>query len=164
MSPDGPAARSSGCWRLTELQGDFAEVRRALEEDPTRLLGAAARRPACARFVAEDRFVVAGLPTVSRVYAELEAAARVEELSREGTWVSPGAVIARVRARAGTLLSGGRVALNFLQPLSGCATLTRRVVEAVEGTGARITPTRKTTPGGGSGRRNGGSDHAHAQD
>jgi len=153
MSPDGPAARSSGCWRLTELQGDFAEVRRALEEDraeddvTTRLLGAAARRPACARFVAEDRFVVAGLPTVSRVYAELEAAARVEELSREGTWVSPGAVIARVRARAGTLLSGERVALNFLQRLSGVATLTRRVVEAVEGTGARITHTRKTTPG-----------------
>ncbi|MGH2670546.1 MAG: nicotinate-nucleotide diphosphorylase, partial [bacterium] len=52
-----------------------------------------------------------------------------------------------VTARAGTLLASERVALNFLQRLSGIATLTRRMVEAVAGTGARITHTRKTTPG-----------------
>ena len=95
-------------------------VRRALEEDcaaddvTTRLLGAAARRPACAQFVAEGRFVVAGLPLVALVYAELEHAARVEALCAEGDRVTPGVVLARARASAATLLSGERVALNFL--------------------------------------------------
>jgi len=128
-------------------------VRRALEEDraaddvTTRLLGAAARRPACAAFVAEGRFVVAGLPLVARVYAALDRDARIEQLCSEGECVAPNVVLARVRAGAGTLLAGERVALNFLQRLSGVATLTRRAVEAVAGTGARITHTRKTTPG-----------------
>ena len=128
-------------------------VRRALEEDraatdvTTRLLGAAARRPACAQFVAEGRFVVAGLTIVALVYGELDPAARVEALCGEGEAVAPGAVLARARASAATLLAGERVALNFLQRLSGIATVTRRVVDAVAGTGARITHTRKTTPG-----------------
>jgi nicotinate-nucleotide pyrophosphorylase len=131
----------------------LAEVRRALEEDraredvTTRLLGAAARRPATAVFVAEGRFVVAGLPFVGRVYAELDRDACLEPVAREGAWVEPAAVLARVRATAGTLLAGERVALNFLQRLCGIATLTRRGVEAVAGTPARITHTRKTTPG-----------------
>ena len=130
-----------------------AEVRRALEEDrarddvTTRLLGAAAGRAATAAFLAEGRFVVAGLPLVGRVYAELDRAACLEPIAREGAWVEPGVVLARVRATAATLLAGERVALNFLQRLSGVATLTRRAVEAVAGTAARITHTRKTTPG-----------------
>ena len=128
-------------------------VRRALEEDraagdvTTGLLGAAARRPACAQFVAEGRFVVAGLPIVALVYGELDRGARVEALCADGERVAPGTVLARARASAATLLSGERVALNFLQRLSGVASVTRRVVEAVQGTGARITHTRKTTPG-----------------
>ena len=128
-------------------------MRRALQEDrvaddvTTRLLAAAARRPACAQFVAEGRFVVAGLPIVGLVYAELDPEARVEAACAEGEWVTAGAVLARVRASAATLLGGERVALNFLQRLSGVATVTRRVVEAVAGTGSRITHTRKTTPG-----------------
>jgi nicotinate-nucleotide pyrophosphorylase (carboxylating) len=130
-----------------------AEVRRALEEDraaedvTTRLLGAAARRPACADFVAEGRFVVAGVPIVARVYEELDGNTAIEARCDEGEWTAPGTVLARVRAAAGTLLSGERVALNLLQRLSGVATLTRQAVEAVAGTGARITHTRKTTPG-----------------
>ncbi len=121
-------------------------VRRALAEDAaadditTRLLGAAAGRPACAQFVAEGRFVLAGLPMVSRVFCELDDETRVEALHGEGEWVDQGTVLARVRATAGTLLGGERVAL-------GVATLTRRAVDAVAGTGARITHTRKTTPG-----------------
>ena len=128
-------------------------VRRALQEDrvaddvTTRLLAAAARRPACAQFVAEGRFVVAGLPIVELVYAELDPEVRVEAACAEGEWVTAGAVLACVRASAATLLGGERVALNFLQRLSGVATVTRRVVEAVAGTGSRITHTRKTTPG-----------------
>lgn len=129
------------------------EVRRALAEDratddvTTALLGSAARRPATADFVAEGRFVVAGLAIVGSVYAELDRDARVEALCGEGQWTSAGAVLARVRAAAGTVLAGERVALNFLQRLSGVATVTRRAVDAVAGTGARITHTRKTTPG-----------------
>ena len=128
-------------------------MRRALQEDcvaddvTTRLLAAAARRPACAQFVAEGRFVVAGLPIVELVYAELDPEVRVEAACAEGEWVTAGAVLACVRASAATLLGGERVALNFLQRLSGVATVTRRVVEAVAGTGSRITHTRKTTPG-----------------
>jgi len=131
----------------------LAEVRRALEEDrapedvTTRLLGAAAGRPASAAFIAEGHFAVAGLPIVGRVYAELDRDACLEPVAREGAWVEPGAVLARVRAPAATLLGGERVALNFLQRLCGIATLTRRAVEAVAGTAARITHTRKTTPG-----------------
>jgi nicotinate-nucleotide pyrophosphorylase (carboxylating) len=129
------------------------EVRRALAEDraaddvTTRLLGASAERPARAAFVAEGRFVIAGLPMLRRVYGELDSAAQVEALHNDGDWTAPGAILARVSAAAGTLLAGERVALNFLQRLSGVATLTRRAVDAVAGTGARITHTRKTTPG-----------------
>jgi nicotinate-nucleotide pyrophosphorylase (carboxylating) len=128
-------------------------VRRALAEDradddvTTRLLGARADCPALGRFIAEGRFVVAGGPVVACVFRELEADARVESWIPEGEWVVPGATIATVRASARTQLAGERVALNLLQRLSGVATLTRQAVEAVAGTGARITHTRKTTPG-----------------
>ena len=128
-------------------------VRRALAEDradddvTTRLLGARAECPAVGRFIAEGRFVVAGWPVVACVFQELEATARLDALIPDGEWTAPGAAIATVRARARTHLAGERVALNFLQRLSGVATLTRRAVEAVAGTGARITYTRKTTPG-----------------
>lgn len=100
------------------------------------------------RFVAEECFVVAGLPVVAAVFEELDAEARLETGVTEGAWAEDGDVIATVRARIGALLSGERVALNFLQRLSGVATLTRRAVDAVKGRGtARITHTRKTTPG-----------------
>ena len=64
-----------------------------------------------------------------------------------GDWAEQGATLATVRGRAGALLAGERVALNFLQRLSGIATQTRRAVDQVAGTAARITHTRKTTPG-----------------
>jgi len=127
-------------------------VRRALREDranedtTTRLLGAAADQPALARLVAEDRFVVAGLPVAAAAFRELDSTAQVSE-SAEGAWVDAGDVIATIRGRAGAILSAERVALNFLQRLSGIATATRRAVDAVAGTSARITHTRKTTPG-----------------
>jgi nicotinate-nucleotide pyrophosphorylase (carboxylating) len=130
------------------------EVRRALAEDraaedqTTRLLGDAIQEPGAMHFVAEGRFVVAGLPVVAAVFTELDPEARLESDSAEGAWAENGDVIATIRARTGALLSGERVALNFLQRLSGVATLTRRAVDAVKGRGAaRITHTRKTTPG-----------------
>ena len=129
------------------------EVRRALAEDrtdedvTTRLLGAAATHSAEARFVAEGRLLVAGVPLLATVFHELDAAAIVTPAIPEGSWALPGATIATVRSAAGALLAGERVALNFLQRLSGVATLTRQAVDAVRGTRAKITHTRKTTPG-----------------
>jgi nicotinate-nucleotide pyrophosphorylase (carboxylating) len=137
---------------LADVLG-LEEVRRALAEDrarediTTRLLGVAAERPAAARFVAEGRFVVAGMAVAALVFRELDAGAEFDARVADGGWVETGATLATVRACARAVLAGERVALNFLQRLSGTATLTRRAVDAVAGTGARITHTRKTTPG-----------------
>src|SRR5216684_1336247 len=144
--------RSTGCSRLAEPLGQ-SDVRRALAEDlasgdvTTRLLGAAAARAAALRFVAEAPFVVAGLPVVELTFQELDPQAQIETHIADGAWAEPGVTVATVRAQARALLSGERVALNFLQRLSGIATLTRRIVDAVAGSGAQITHTRKTTPG-----------------
>ena len=129
------------------------EVRRALAEDAaagdvtTSLLGPAAAAPATGRFIAGGVFVVAGLPVVATVLQELEAGSCLDVAAAEGIWVRDGDVLAVATASARTLLAGERVALNFLQRLSGIATATRRAVDAVAGTTARITHTRKTTPG-----------------
>ena len=131
----------------------LADVRRALAEDravddvTTRLLGAAADRAAVGRFVAEGRFVVAGLPVAASAFREIDPDACLDGAATEGAWVEAGAVLATVRGTARALLAGERVALNFLQHLSGVATVTRRTVDAVAGTGATVTHTRKTTPG-----------------
>ncbi len=129
------------------------EVRRALAEDratedvTTRLLGALGERRVAARFVAEGGFVVAGIPILATVFQELDTGAEMTPCLPEGAWTDAGATLAVVRATAAAVLAGERVALNFVQRLSGIATLTRRAVDAVQGTSARITHTRKTTPG-----------------
>src|SRR3989442_12896194 len=129
-------ARSIGCWRLAEPLS-LEEVRRALAEDraaddvTSRLLGATARRPACAHFVAEGRFVVAGLPVVAQVYAELDRDARGEQGCPEGEWTAPGAGLAQGRAAAGALPPGGGGALNLLHGLSGGPQLRRPGGDAV---------------------------------
>ncbi|PYO92769.1 MAG: nicotinate-nucleotide diphosphorylase (carboxylating), partial [Gemmatimonadetes bacterium] len=120
-------------------------MRQALAEDrarddvTTRLLGAAADRAGEARFIAEDRMVVAGVPVVAAVFRELDPAATITGAVPEGSWVDAGTAIVTVQGRAGALLAGERVALNFLQRLCGVATLTRRAVDAVRGTRALIT-------------------------
>ncbi len=129
------------------------EVRHALAEDAaagditTSLLGSAAAAPVTGRFIAGGAFVVAGLPVVATVLQELEAGSCLDVAAAEGSRVRDGDVLAVATASARTLLAGERVALNFLQRLSGIATATRRAVDAVAGTAARITHTRKTTPG-----------------
>lgn len=128
-------------------------VRRALAEDraaddvTTPLLGASAHASATGRFVAEAPCVVAGLPVAALVFTELDPGATFRPAAQEGDRAVAGTVLATVTASARTLLAGERAALNFLQRLSGIATATRRIVDAVAGTGARITHTRKTTPG-----------------
>jgi nicotinate-nucleotide pyrophosphorylase (carboxylating) len=97
--------------------------------------------------VAKAPLVLAGIDLFAEVFRLLDAAAIANVVSRDGDELSPGHIPAVVNASARALLTGERVALNLLQRLSGVATLTRRFVRAVEGAGAEILDTRKTTPG-----------------
>ncbi len=127
-------------------------VRRALEEDigagdVTTLACIEESRTAAGRFLAREPQVVAGVELLPLIY---EMRGGVEELRLEkssGTPAAPGDTIAFVRGRARTLLECERVALNFLQRLSGVATLARQFAERVAGTRCRVLDTRKTTPG-----------------
>jgi nicotinate-nucleotide pyrophosphorylase (carboxylating) len=96
--------------------------------------------------LAKQELVVAGLEVAVTAFRLLDPAVRWETEARDGDRFFPGTVLGTVTGRARALLSAERVALNFLQRLSGTATLTRRLVDAVAGTGARIRDTRKTTP------------------
>ena len=90
--------------------------------------------------------VVAGLGVAQAVFERLDGSLDLRASAPEGEWREPG-VLAEISGPAASILAGERVALNFLGRLSGVATLTARYVQAVEGTGARILDTRKTTPG-----------------
>jgi nicotinate-nucleotide pyrophosphorylase (carboxylating) len=96
--------------------------------------------------LAKQELVLAGLEVARAVFEALEPALRFQAEGREGERFFPDTVVATIGGRARALLSAERVALNFLQRLCGIATLTRRFADAVEGTGARIRDTRKTTP------------------
>jgi nicotinate-nucleotide pyrophosphorylase (carboxylating) len=104
--------------------------------------GAAAR----ARIEQKAPGVLAGLSVARAVFRRVDPALRWQAHAPEGEWREPG-LAAEVAGQAASILRGERVALNFLGRLSGIATLTARYVRAVEGTGARILDTRKTTPG-----------------
>ena len=86
-------------------------------------------------------------PGRETVFRALDPDIRFEALREDGDAVEPPATVARVAGSERAILTGERVALNFLGRLSGIATLTRRYVDAVEGTGAAVLDTRKTTPG-----------------
>jgi len=100
---------------------------------------------ACAVILAKEPCVVAGLPLVEAVFAEL-GGVETSPVVSEGAIVAAGQVVCRLDGAARTILTGERTALNFLQRLSGIATLTREFVEAVAGTKTQILDTRKTTP------------------
>jgi nicotinate-nucleotide pyrophosphorylase (carboxylating) len=100
-----------------------------------------------ARLVARSPGVLAGLMAVEQLAAEFELFDHWEPLLADGDSLEPGSVIARVAGPMRSLLAMERIALNFLQRLSGIATLTARFVAAVAGTRAAIYDTRKTTPG-----------------
>jgi nicotinate-nucleotide pyrophosphorylase (carboxylating) len=91
--------------------------------------------------------VVYGLEAAEATFQALDPDVAFERLGPEGAWSEPPAPVLRVTGDARALLAGERTALNFLQHLSGIATLTARCVQAVAGTGAEILDTRKTTPG-----------------
>ena len=104
-------------------------------------------RPGCARLFVKEKAVAAGVETAAEVFRRVDPQIICEVLVRDGTLLEPGDTVLRVRGSVPSLLTGERVALNFLQHLSGIATLTRRFVDAVTGTRARILDTRKTVPG-----------------
>lgn len=97
--------------------------------------------------VAKDDGVVAGLPVAAAAMTAIDASVSFDTLVADGMRVSSGTELAEVEGPVAMLLASERVALNFLQRLSGIATLTRAYVDAVAGTGARVLDTRKTTPG-----------------
>ncbi len=106
-----------------------------------------AKQHARGELVAKAPLVLAGIELFGEVFRLLDDSAKLEIISHDGEDLAPGKIPGRVSASARALLTGERVALNLLQRLSGVATITRRFVRAVEGTGAEILDTRKTTPG-----------------
>jgi nicotinate-nucleotide pyrophosphorylase (carboxylating) len=100
-----------------------------------------------ARILAKESGVIAGAEVARAVFLRVDPDLEVEIEKRDGDAVESGDLVMRVAGRAASILTAERVALNFLQRLSGTATLTRRFVDAVAGTGAAILDTRKTTPG-----------------
>jgi nicotinate-nucleotide pyrophosphorylase (carboxylating) len=128
-------------------------VRAALLEDLGRAgdVTAAACLPAgeqiTATFAARAEGRLAGLDCARLAVALMDPAARFEALALDGADFAKGQALARVTGEARAILSAERSALNLLSRLTGVATLTRTYVRAIEGTGARIVCTRKTTPG-----------------
>jgi len=98
-------------------------------------------------FIAKQDFMLAGLEVADAVFASFDFNLQIESSVTDGDQIKTEKAFARITGEAQILLAAERVALNFLQHLSGIATLTRRYVEAVAGTEARIVDTRKTTPG-----------------
>ena len=107
--------------------------------------------PAEARFAgvmrSRDAIVVAGLPIAEAFFLALDPETEIERLAEEGSSAEAGDVLLRLSGKARALLTAERSALNTVQHLSGIATLTRRYVEAIAGTGAILLDTRKTLPG-----------------
>ncbi len=99
-----------------------------------------------AKIMAKADGVVAGLEIIRRVYTFIDETITVKPLVQDGDSVVTGTVVCEISGSIQSLLSGERIALNFLQRLSGIATLSRQFVSAIEGTRAVILDTRKTTP------------------
>jgi nicotinate-nucleotide pyrophosphorylase (carboxylating) len=100
-----------------------------------------------AAIVAKEAGVIAGLDVARLTFREADPGLKFRPLAHDGDAVTPGVAIAQVLGDAGSILKAERTALNFLQHLSGVASLTRQFVERIAGTHARILDTRKTTPG-----------------
>lgn len=129
-----------------------ALVERALaedlgESDLTTRLTVPEGKMARGRFITQQALVVAGLPVAEEVFRVLEPTCVWEAAVEDGTEVSAGTTLAFATGTAATLLAGERVALNFLQRLSGIATLTRQFKERLAGFKTALLDTRKTTPG-----------------
>ncbi|MBI3742990.1 MAG: carboxylating nicotinate-nucleotide diphosphorylase [Chloroflexi bacterium] len=134
------------------LRGVDETVRRALDEDAafndvtTQALIEPTVRGRGA-FLVKQSGILAGLPVAEAVFREVDPSVRFTARAADGQQVKRGQIVATVEGPMAALLSGERVALNFLQRLSGIATETGRYVQAVRSTKAKILDTRKTAPG-----------------
>jgi len=130
-----------------------ATVRRALAEDIDRgdITTEACVSPTAigeATLSTRERIVLSGLPVLEEVYRQVDPLVDVDPLAVDGDTIEAGGLIAMVTGPAASILLGERVALNFMQRLTGVSTMTRRFVDALPDESAtRITDTRKTTPG-----------------
>lgn len=127
-------------------------VREALEEDAadndlTSIATIISERRARCRIVARERGVIAGIPLAREAFRQRDARASVRATVKDGQQVEAGSEVMFISGSPRGLLSAERVALNFLQRLSGISTLTHEFVDAIAGTTAKILDTRKTTPG-----------------
>lgn len=127
-------------------------VRKALDEDigsgdVTTLAIVPAEATVQAELVARESLVVSGLVFAETAFRELSSPIQIHRAVNDGQHSAASQVLLRVEGAARSILTAERVALNFLQRLSGIATLTAQYVAAVDGTKARILDTRKTTPG-----------------
>jgi nicotinate-nucleotide pyrophosphorylase (carboxylating) len=134
------------------VDGLSALVRLALEEDVgsgdvTTDATVAPGARALARIAQKAPGTIFGLDAAEAVFAQLDGDARCERLVEEGVWREGGGPVMTVEGKARALLTGERTALNFLAHLSGVATIAARAARTVEGTGAKVLDTRKTTPG-----------------
>ena len=132
------------------------EIRRAVKAalaedigpgDATTLATVPENAVAQAAIVAREYLIVSGLSFAIAAFDEISSDLNFEQLVSDGQHVQRGAPLLRVAGSARAILSAERVALNFVQRLSGVATATSQFVEAVQGTNAKILDTRKTTPG-----------------
>jgi nicotinate-nucleotide pyrophosphorylase (carboxylating) len=129
-----------------------ALVKAALDEDGafndlTTLATVVSDRHARGRLVARAAGVVCGVPLATEAFRLLDPKVTIRVDAEDGTRVAPGETVLFLSGHARALLAAERVALNFMQRLSGIASLTQRYVDAVQGTQAKILDTRKTTPG-----------------
>jgi nicotinate-nucleotide pyrophosphorylase (carboxylating) len=127
-------------------------IQNALEEDIgagdlTSAFLVPADHQSAARIFAKEHAVLAGTQAAQATYQQLDPQIAITIRRQDGDAVIPGDTVLEIGGRTRSILTGERVALNFIQRLSGVATITRRFVEAVAGTGAQILDTRKTTPG-----------------
>jgi nicotinate-nucleotide pyrophosphorylase (carboxylating) len=132
------------------------EIRRAVQlalaedigtGDVTTLATVAENATASALMRAREPLVIAGLALAEAAFRDLSPSVRVERPGQDGQRIKPGEDLLKVSGSARAILTAERVALNFVQRLSGIATLTAQFVDAIKGTSTQILDTRKTTPG-----------------
>ncbi len=115
--------------------------------DITTLSTIPADKTALGRFVAKEDMIICGIDLAAHIFARVDPSIELKANFKDGDAVKKGDVIATVSGNAQNVLTGERTALNFMQRLTGIATRTHASVAEVAGTNAKITDTRKTTPG-----------------
>lgn len=135
-----------------DLDSIFSAVTEAIEEDLGRgdITSRAVIRggiKAVGTFRAKQDIILAGLEVADSVFSSFDPYIQIESSVGDGEEIKSGKMFARANGDAQLLLAGERTALNFLQHLSGIATFTKKFVDAIKGTEAKIIDTRKTTPG-----------------